>query len=179
MASDPRRPLIGVPPPETLQDSLQALVGGGVPVHRSGAALEVLGLGSRLQGSGGLLGAALPFGKNRVFLRPEGAQPEREARGTLMHEFGHVADFRKAFPDAARVISETTPEGEIPEEHYADTFLAAMRFLQSPVPEQARSRLIQTMPREQQAMLQALLRHPLFADHPMAQRGLLAVGVNR
>lgn len=205
MSSDPRNPLLGLgQPPATLQDSLQALVGGGVPVKESTPRIEFWSLPFRLRGAiqgllgegdvgdrlgaaargwrgGALLGAAFPFGDNRVLLRPD--RPESEARYTRMHEFGHVSDFRKAFPEAARAVERASGNMSAREkrEFYADTFAQAMRFLQNAGSQSEKEQQIRVgnMPPEQQAMVRELLRHPLYAQHPMAGQGLLGVGEGR
>ena len=200
MSSDPARPLLGAPP-ATLQDSLQALVGGSVPVEQNSGALDrrykldprmlLLRAARHLRGTptgGGLLGMAMPasqraFGllpdqQEKVVMRDAGDYAStRQARETLMHEFGHVADFRESFPHAARVVDRTVPKKGERAEHYADAFMGAVRFLQDPVSQHPRAagRLWGTLSEAEQAMARDLLRHPLYGGHPLGAQGLLTV----
>ena len=204
MASDPRNPLLGLDtPPATLQDSLQSLVGGGVPVQRNSAELDryyersprfrIRNLLRRVRGepqaqSMGLLGLAYPESKRlfgllpsqeeRIIVRDEGEQPERVDRETLMHEFGHVADFRKKYPEAYEAVQAVRPEGRNPAEHYADAFMSAISLLQDEASHNPRvvERLVPLMDQDvpgTRTMLETLLRDPLYRKHPLARRGLL------
>jgi hypothetical protein len=207
MASDPRRPLIGGPP-ETLKDTLQALVGGGVRVDRDTEEIErryqndlqfrvpraIRGLLSRARGqepepTGTLDGLAWPESKRMLGLLP--GQEERvllrdssdyfsprHDRETLMHEFGHIADFRKTFPEAYKAVQAVRPKGVSAAEHYADVFMVGMSFLQDPASRLESARVtIDSFDRSQpgtKAIIEALLQHPLYRQHPLAgRRGLL------
>lgn len=189
-------------PPETLQDSLQVLVGGGVRVDRDSQEIErryredlqfrvpraIRKATDRLRGReteqrelmglawpetkpvlGGLLGKGQ---EERVLLREEDDFTDPRPRETIMHEFGHIADFRRVFPDEARLIARTKPKGKSGAEHYADTFMLAVDFLQTPTSHNPRSAssLIGRMPVEARAVMAALLQHPLYANHPLNQR---------
>jgi hypothetical protein len=190
------------PPPETLQDSLNVLVGGNVRVDRSTEEIErryredlqfrvpraIRGAVDRLRGrepeETTLLGLAFPESKpllggllgkgqdERIILRDEDDPTDFRPRETIMHEFGHIADFRKVFPNEAKLIAQTTPKGKSRAEHYADTFMHVMDFLQGPQSRQLRTagRLVGMMPAQERAVLVALLQHPLYANHPLNQR---------
>jgi hypothetical protein len=194
MASDPQRPLIGGPP-ETLQDSLQALVGGDVRIQHSSKRLDWdqrlralnRAAGSLLRGqrpSGEkriTLGLAYPelpgllgrIGREKIVFRDQGERPEDENRGTVMHEFGHIADFRKVYPQVEASIKEHTPAGESPAEHFADAYMEAIKFLQGPQSHDPRSaarimeRVLEANAPGSQQLVEALLAHPLYADHPL------------
>jgi hypothetical protein len=169
VASDPRRPLIGPPPPATLADSLQSLVGGGVNVKERPRLLGLLDYAyPGRKERDGLLGVAFP----RSFV----AVQDMNDRDTLMHEFGHIADFRKQHPDVAQEIKRLTPQGEKPAEHFADVYMSAVGFLQGQAsrrPEVAQrvlAMLEQNLPGAER-LVASLLRDPLYREHPLNQQG--------
>jgi hypothetical protein len=121
----------------------------------------------------------LPGQEERVLLRDEDDYyHQRHARETLMHEFGHVADFRKTFPEAYKAVQAVRPKGVSAAEHYADAFMVGMSFLQDPASglESARATLdsFELSQPGTKAVVNALLQHPLYRQHPLAgRRGLL------
>jgi hypothetical protein len=160
--------------PRTLADSMQALVGGGVRVRESPRLLGLLhrllpGRGQRT----GLLGMAFP--RSTVLMRDAG---DRE---TLAHEFGHIADFRRSFPEVERDVKAATPEGESPVEHFADVYMTAVTFLQgegsrAPGTQRAIQALDRSLPGFQE-VVGALLRHPLYERHPLNEPGNVPGGL--
>jgi len=152
-------------PPETLTDSLKVMAGGG-RVFRDF-------LIPTLRGTEGL---AIPF-INQIIMQPDIAQRlgSEHERSVLMHEFGHIADFKDSLPEGVeeflrhryneRVREYGGKAGKHGEDEFmADIFMVAVEELQKNSSSVRDGGYIDP---EVVVMMGVLLQTDLYKDHPL------------
>ena len=142
------------------QDTLRSLIGRNVKIHRGGRKKLELGSANRFLQS--------------ITITPKGEKID--PRGTLQHEFGHIADFRNTFPRGEGSLKQATPGGRAyggyrREEEFARSFNRLFENLQSPPGRNRQDiddfmEVMEVEPHERDLLVD-ILNTPIFSEHSL------------